>query len=258
MSRQTKSPRYFTSFISGKGERFRYVDAWLDHPDWRGKKVLDFGGNIGNLLDGSPIEYENYWCLDLVRAAMDEGRRRYPDAHWEFYDRYSFQYNPEGRRDLPVPDLGPRFDYIVCFSVFTHTTRREMLATLDQLRPLLAPGGTLLFTFLDHLWRWPERDAMWMRLRMEDNGREYDPDLDVEAMWQQAEKARWCTLVDDVELHCESDSVDSQRPESVMYLTFYRPEYLGSLLPEAEIRPPVPPYVQHACLLKAPAAGGPA
>ena len=90
--------------------------------------VLDFGGNAGNLLrdDNCTICPENYYCIDVIQEALDEGRRRFPQAHWVHYNRYNCSLNPEGDRDLPVPDLGIEFDVMLAYSVFTHTTREEM------------------------------------------------------------------------------------------------------------------------------------
>jgi hypothetical protein len=49
--------------------RFAYFDEQLGHPDWRGKRVLDFGGNDGNLClhPGCPIAEEDYTCIALTR-----------------------------------------------------------------------------------------------------------------------------------------------------------------------------------------------
>jgi Methyltransferase domain len=52
-------------------------------------------------------------------------------------------YNPSGIVDLPVPDLGLTFDFILVFSVFTHTSVWEMHEILRQLMAMLKSGGTL-------------------------------------------------------------------------------------------------------------------
>src|SRR5262245_13016846 len=135
-----------TQFV--KATQFAYFDEQLDHPDWRGKRVLDFGGNKGNLLldTACAISHQNYYCLDVIREAIEEGRKSFPEAHWIHYDRYNCSFNPDGVVDLPVPDLGVNFDVILAFSVFTHTTREEMKELVKQLRARLAPGGLLAFT----------------------------------------------------------------------------------------------------------------
>src|SRR5262249_40725495 len=114
-------------------------------PEWTGKTVLDFGGNQGSLLVDSNgrIRPRDYYCLDVIEDAIEEGRGQFPDGHWVHYDRYNCSFNPEGARDLPIPEMGVAFDFIVAFSVFTHTTRDEMHDLVAQLRARLAPGGTL-------------------------------------------------------------------------------------------------------------------
>src|SRR5262249_24580918 len=119
-----------TSFISARREGvFTYFDYELGSPSWKDKKVLDFGGNIGNLLhdQSSTIEPHNYWCIDVSRNAIERGKLTYPSAHWLFYNRYNFAFNPGGVEGLEVPDAGQKFDYIVAYSVFTHTSKAEMM-----------------------------------------------------------------------------------------------------------------------------------
>src|ERR1051325_10351059 len=133
-----------------KATQFAYFDAQLDHPDWPGKRVLDFGGNKGNLLldPACTIRHQDYYCLDVIGEAIEEGRIRFPDARFVHYDRYNCSFNPDGVRDLPIPDLGVRFDFILAYSVFTHTTFEEMNDLIAQLRQHLAPRGSLVFTFI--------------------------------------------------------------------------------------------------------------
>src|SRR5207253_9733698 len=91
---------------------------------------------------------ENYYCLDVLRDAVEEGRRRFPRAHWFHYDRYNRSFNTEGIANLSIPDLGVDFDAILAYSVFTHTTREEMRELVNELLGRLARGGTLAFTFI--------------------------------------------------------------------------------------------------------------
>src|SRR5262245_6206924 len=115
--------------LSNAYGQFAYFDAQLGHPDWRGKTVLDFGGNQGNLLEapGCPIGERDYWCVDVSEAALRAGSRRHPGAHWVFYNRFNSQYNPSGHVALPIPALPQRFDFILAYSVFTHMPKPEML-----------------------------------------------------------------------------------------------------------------------------------
>ena len=66
--------------ISDRISQFRYFNKQLGRPDWTGKKVLDFGGNIGGFLSGAhaqrKIDSRLYWCLDVYRPALAQGHRR--------------------------------------------------------------------------------------------------------------------------------------------------------------------------------------
>src|ERR1051325_1447096 len=86
--------------------RFTYFDQQLGHPNWRGKRVLDFGGNKGNLLldPACAIRHQDYYCIDVISEAIEEGRKSFPDAYFVHYDRHNCSFNPDGVRDLPVPD----------------------------------------------------------------------------------------------------------------------------------------------------------
>src|SRR5262249_25278195 len=136
---------------SRKFGQFHYFDQQLGHPDWTARVVLDFGGNQGNLLvdSNNRIRPQDYYCVDVIKEAIDEGRRQFPEAHWVHYDRYNCSFNPEGTVDILIPELGIEFDFILAYSVFTHIARKEMHDLVGQLRARLKPWGTLAFTFID-------------------------------------------------------------------------------------------------------------
>src|SRR5882672_7465539 len=129
--------------ISQRQTQFSYFDRLLERPAWRGRRVLDFGGNVGGFLvgAGNNVDHDDYWCVDVSRSALEVGRRRFPRAHFVYYDRYSSYFNPNGISNIHVPDLGLKFDIILAFSVFTHTHKKEMLDLVEQLRGMLAPRG---------------------------------------------------------------------------------------------------------------------
>ena len=138
------------SFITRNDGQFVYFDTQLRSPNWKGKSVLDFGGNIGNVLHHprSTIDQDKYWCIDVSRDAIAAGRKAAPAAHFIFYDRYNFEYNPDGIRNLAIPMNGNRFDFVLALSVFTHTPRSEMIELAKNLEQLLnrAAGSHLLFS----------------------------------------------------------------------------------------------------------------
>ena len=225
-----------------KSTQFAYFDEQLDHPDWTDKSVLDFGGNKGNLLrdPSCVIAHQNYYCLDVVSDAIEEGRKNFPDAHWFHYNRYNRSFNPEGVVELPVPDFGLRFDFILAYSVFTHTTFDEMKDLVAQLETLLAPGGALAFTFIDPHWR---SNLEW-RLR-----RSHAPK--VSDLVAAANAADWCSLVNGSELYVNSSGPWSLSAETcATYNVYYTERFLRREFPRAEVRPPVNDEMQHCAILR--------
>jgi len=240
--------------LTGKSGRFAYFDQQLDYPDWTGKAVLDFGGNEGNLLldQNCPIKPENYYCIDVISEALAEGRKRFPEAHWIHYNRYNCSFNPEGIDDLPIPDLGRTFDWILAYSVFTHTTRDEMHDLVDQLRARLTPEGTLAFTFIDpHFNPWPETyKGTSLRWRLE-RVREANPGINIDELLAQGRDAHWCALVDGARLFVNGNGVWDHRTSVCMtYNVYYTAECLQREFPGAVIRQPVNNEMQHCCLIR--------
>lgn len=237
------------NLISTRLTQFSYFDQQLGRPAWKGRKVLDFGGNVGTFLAGAGdnVDHADYWCVDLNKAVVEQGRRTHPRAHFVHYNRYSPQYNPHGVRYLPVPDCGVKFDFILAFSVFTHTDRSEMLELVGSLRGMLSPGGVLAFTFFDpHYDRslsdptQPPGSAVGRYAGSRGGGRS-------------GRLPQWYILIDD-DLYTEpGDEFCHQtrvgKPlES--YCSFFTADYMRSLFPDATVRPPVSPEWQHCCILK--------
>jgi SAM-dependent methyltransferase len=257
-----------TAWISTRTGQFAYFDAQLGRPDWTGKRVLDFGGNAGNLLldPRCSIAPANYWCLDIVAAAVAEGRRRHPDAHFVHYDRYNHEYNPTGTPGLALPDLGGPFDLILAWSVFTHTSRPDMLDTVAELRDLLVDGGRLAFTFFDPLWTpppgWARRtespglsNLSWRLLW---RGKE-SPHFDVDGTERRARQGLtpWAALVDD-DLVLDPDHDDRGAPvrtsgPPAVHISFCSTDHMRQLFPDAEVLPPAPPE-RFACTVLRPPA----
>jgi len=239
--------------VTGKLGRFRYFDRQLDYPDWSGKVVLDFGGNEGNLLldHDCAIRSDKYYCVDVIREALDEGRKRFPQAHWIHYDRYNCSFNPEGIEGMLIPDMGIAFDMILAYSVFTHTTREDMHNLIEQLQARLAPGGALAFTFIDpHYNAWPETySGSNLRWRLE-KIHERNPSFDVDGLMEQSRCAQWCALVNGTALHVNSNGNWSHEAQTCLtYNVYYSVEFLRREFPGATILPPVNGEMQHCCLI---------
>jgi hypothetical protein len=237
-----------------KSGQFAYFNKQLDYPDWTGKAVLDFGGNAGNLLlnDDCTIRPEDYYCMDVLREALAEGQERFPLAHWIHYNRYNCSFNPEGVKDLPIPYMGVELDFILAYSVFTHTTREEMHDLVEQLRARLAPGGALAFTFIDpHFKPWPETyEGNNLKWRLE-GFHKTTPTLDVKGLLEQSRGAAWCALVDGSQLFVNSNGVWGNEGQScITYDVYYTVEFLQREFPRATIHPPVNGEMQHCCIIR--------
>jgi SAM-dependent methyltransferase len=234
--------------------RFTYFDKQLDYPRWSEKTVLDFGGNDGGLLPDSKgaIRPEKYYCVDVIREALNEGRKRFPEAHWFHYNRYNCSFNPTGIKDSPIPDMGTEFDIILAYSVFTHTTREEMHDLVEQLEARLAPGGTLAFTFIDpHYRSWPETyNGNNLRWRLE-RTQQRNLTSDVDQLMERSRGADWCALVNGTELHLNSNGAWVNEAERCLtYNIYYSVSFFRREFPYATIRPPVNGEMQHCCLIQ--------
>jgi len=244
------------TFVSTKLGQFTYFSQQIGDPNWRGKKVLDFGGNIGNILrdPACTIDHDHYWCLDVGEDSIEQGKIAFPDAHWIFYDRYCFFFNPLGDPNLPVPDLQQKFDYIIAYSVFANTPPSEMLQLVTQLERLLAGNGTLAFTFIDpYYFSWPgEYDG---------NNFKYRVDLEVERgnvsaaagqdLIRRASQADWFMLVNATDLYLETEAIPKYEPaQQKTCHAFMTEKYVKKCFPHASIRPPVNNEMQHCCVIR--------
>jgi hypothetical protein len=236
--------------ISQRQTQFIYFDQLLDQPVWKGSKILDFGGNVGGFLmgTGDNVEHDDYWCLDVTKAAIEQGQRNFPRAHFVHYNRYSSYFNPDGVPYLPVPDLGLKFDIILVFSVFTHTHRNEMIELVGQLRSMLDRDGVLAFTFYDPSYDQslsdPRRPARSGILSIFDSS-SGDPRAKL--------PLGWCVMIDG-ELVIEPGKEFCQQKRrgtaGESYTSYFTTTYIKSLFPDAKVRAPVAPENQHCCILR--------
>jgi len=253
------------SFVSACSEHLTYLDLQLGHPSWEDAKVLDFGGNRGMTLTSGRIRESNYWCVDVSLDAIDHGRRDYPRAHWIFYNRYNFAFNPDGIVGLPIPLQEPAFDYVLAYSVFTHTSKAEMVELVEQLRKLLLENGRLAFTFIDPHYPLPRDSSSLLRghdrptnltLRLE-RIKQHNPSLPVQERMREAAGADWCTLIDGGDLYIgPEDTIDHSIETKTIYHSYCTASYMSEIFPEATILPPPEEYdpireVQHCCILEA-------
>jgi hypothetical protein len=247
--------------VSNRETQFIYFDRVLGSRIWNGRKILDFGGNVGGFLAGAGnrVNHDDYWCLDLDEYVVETGRERFPRAHFHHYDRYSSQYNPNGVRNLPTPDLGLKFDIILAFSVFTHTHLDEMIELVTQLREKLTAQGTLAFTFTDPGFDRSEANSSlpagtdvrkvltWHQIE--------NPSLEIDGMVESARRSKWCLVIDET-LYPEpgaewsSQVRDGRQWES--YCSYFNAAFISTVFPDGKIFPPVSPEWQHCCVLSGP------
>jgi hypothetical protein len=189
--------------------------------------------------------------MDIARAAIAQGQADYPDAHWLFYDRYSFYYNPRGVPGLAIPDPGTRFDIIAAYSVFTSTRVAEMVTLVRQLEALLAPDGVLAFTFIDpHYHSWPAQNAgsnLQWRLEKE---RAEGAEIDVAALVARARGAASCLLLNNTDLYVGEEAVpEYPLPAQKTSHVYYTAETMAAIFPQATIRRPPEGEMQHCCII---------
>jgi SAM-dependent methyltransferase len=242
------------SHVSRKYQQFAYFDQQLGHPDWRGRNVLDFGGNCGNILQGSEctIAHDRYWSVDVSPDGIAEGKRAFPRANWIWWDRYNVNFHPAGVRGAPLPAFAEKFDFIVSYSVFTHLDAVEAEEFTGQLLALLAPGGAFAFTFIDpHFHSWPEdypgTNLMWRLERMSQRVRN-----EAAAMQERVRDWDCFTLIGDGDIYRGDDPLaDPERYRGEEYHVFHTAELMARRFPTAEIRPPANYEMQHCCILRA-------
>lgn len=237
------------NLVSTRRTQFSYFDQQLGRPVWKGRKILDFGGNVGTFLESASdkVDHEDYWCIDLNPAVVEQGRLTYPRAHFVHFDRYSPQYNPNGVRHLPIPDCGVSFDFILAFSVFTHVDQKEMVELAGSLRRMLSTEGVLAFTFFEPRYDRSLSDASMPR------GSTVLRNLGPRRNNEIVRNARWFVVIDN-QLYLEpGDALCHQTRAGKpleSFCSFFTTEFVQSLFPGAIVLPPVNGEWQHCCILR--------
>ena len=214
-------------------------------PDRSKKDVLDFGGNVGNIMrdPNSNIDSQRFWCIDVNKEAIECGRRAFPESQWIAYDRRCFFFNPAGIPELSLPRMAQTFDFIVAYSVFTNTPRSEMLELVDELRLRLNPGGALAFTFIDPFHRsWPGEYQGTIYSGVSYVSRISTP-ISASTSNESGgmpKTARWFMLVNGTDLYLETDDLAGlPRPRAETCHVFHTEKYMKALFPNARVLPPV-------------------
>lgn len=118
-------------------------------------KILDWGGNCGNLLrdciDHDEIDIEGYTCVDVDQIVIELCKREIPEATWMFRPvtsptHSSLEYDLD---DVELPS--DYYDVVVAYNVFNHMTTERFLSDLDKLLDSVKPNGKLLLSYTDIL-----------------------------------------------------------------------------------------------------------
>ena len=106
--------------------------------DWSNLKVLDYGGNHGNLLkdgiESGQIKPENYTCLDVDEGVLTEEQQKYPEAKFIVYDRKNPVYNVNGKDRIPFPFDDNSFDIVCSYSLHTHCSYEDFVFDLAEMK----------------------------------------------------------------------------------------------------------------------------
>ena len=129
-------------------DTFKYFSSL--YPNITNSTVLDYGSNHGNFLAsaGSKFDQKNYTGIDVDLSAIESGKEQFPNAEFIHYNAFNHMYNPTGLENLDLP-ITKKYDTIISYSVFTHTSEEDFLDRLEQLFAFVVPGGRILFTFCD-------------------------------------------------------------------------------------------------------------
>ena len=133
--------------------RLSFFDMMHDRPDWSTAKILDIGGNRGNLCaDGRELQkfpLSNYTCLEVDNEAIEFGKEKYPTANWIHHKAFNNVYQTEGNIEEPFPFADSTFDIICAYSVYSHTTFKQFIYDLFEALRVCKPGGSIAFTLVD-------------------------------------------------------------------------------------------------------------
>jgi SAM-dependent methyltransferase len=126
------------SFIVSRKPRLPIFQEALEIDDWKGLKILDYGGNMGNILqygiDADQIDPADYTCIDVDKQALAYGRECFPEATWIHYDRFNEVYNTDGKEYLKFPFEDSTFDIACAYSVHSHASYEAFKFDLLELK----------------------------------------------------------------------------------------------------------------------------
>lgn len=176
--------------------------------------VLDYGSNYGRFLESSNsiFPHELYTGIDVDLEALNEGKKMFPNAEFIHYNKHNYMYNNEGKKDI-WPEINKTYDFVISYSVITHTTIEDMLSAIKWLYSKLNSNGKMFITYLDS----KNKDAQNFF---------YNKRIKMFGRCDNIETSDYIYLV---------DNITTKIPKKGMLLTFYDNEYLKSLLSEYNV-----------------------
>ena len=104
-----------------------------------GMRLIDLGCGSGRAATALARDFQiEYHGTDVVPDLLDYARRNTPATY-----RYSVVDKIE------IPDTDACADMVCAFSLFTHLLHEETYIYLEEVKRVLKPGGTLVFSFLE-------------------------------------------------------------------------------------------------------------
>lgn len=138
------------TFTFTRVERLSILKNCLGVDNVSGLKILDYGGNHGNILkdglENNEIVQSDYTCLDVDKLVLDAAKEEYPDANWIFYNRFNQNYNPTGQKRIPFPFEDDSFDVVFAYSVHSHASYEDIVFDLKEMQRVAKVVCTSILT----------------------------------------------------------------------------------------------------------------
>lgn len=178
--------------------------------------ILDYGCNEGVFLSKQDYLFNHnlYTGLDVNFNAISCAKIKFPKAEFLYWDCYNSMYNPTGNKNIRL-SLGKKFQNIISYSVFTHTTEEDMLLRLSELFDHCEDNGAIYFSFCDI------EDQTTINFFKNKRIQEFGH----------------CDLIEVTDrLYLGNSSVVDNPVDGQLFLTFYQREYLLKILSKYKVK----------------------
>jgi ubiquinone/menaquinone biosynthesis C-methylase UbiE len=113
-----------------------------------GDKLLDLGCGNGRLVDLIKEKQIDYLGVDNSQGLIDCAKKSFPDKKFEVQDALNLNLTENS------------FDVVLSVSVFNHIEKENQQEFIDNIKKILKPGGTLLFSNWN-MWNVNGRKSIW-------------------------------------------------------------------------------------------------